>query len=52
MTIGIIGAMDEEIELLKQSMTDVQEIEIAKTYFYQGHLEGKKLSSCYPVSGK
>ncbi|WP_193062256.1 5'-methylthioadenosine/S-adenosylhomocysteine nucleosidase [Oceanobacillus oncorhynchi] len=43
MTIGIIGAMDEEIELLKQSMTDVQEIEIAKTYFYQGHLEGKKV---------
>jgi len=43
MTIGIIGAMDEEIELLKQSMTDIQEIEIAKTYFYQGYLEGKKV---------
>ncbi|WP_040981574.1 5'-methylthioadenosine/S-adenosylhomocysteine nucleosidase [Oceanobacillus jeddahense] len=43
MTIGIIGAMDEEIELLKQRMTDVQEIEVAKTYFYQGYLEGKKV---------
>lgn len=43
MTIGIIGAMDEEIELLKQKMTDIQEIEIANSYFYQGYLEGKKI---------
>lgn len=43
MTIGIIGAMDEEIELLKQKMTDIQEIEIANSYFYQGYLEGKKV---------
>ncbi|WP_143833223.1 5'-methylthioadenosine/S-adenosylhomocysteine nucleosidase [Oceanobacillus timonensis] len=43
MTIGIIGAMDEEIELLKQKMTDVQEIEVANTSFYQGYLEGKEV---------
>ncbi|WP_152654706.1 5'-methylthioadenosine/S-adenosylhomocysteine nucleosidase [Oceanobacillus sp. CFH 90083] len=43
MTIGIIGAMDEEIELLKQKMIDVQEIEVANSYFYQGWLEGKKI---------
>lgn len=43
MTIGIIGAMDEEIELLKQKMTDVQEIEVANTFFYQGYLEEKKV---------
>ncbi|GGP13736.1 5'-methylthioadenosine/S-adenosylhomocysteine nucleosidase [Oceanobacillus neutriphilus] len=43
MTIGIIGAMDEEIELLKQKMTDIQEIKIANSYFYQGYLEGKQV---------
>ncbi|GIO21841.1 5'-methylthioadenosine/S-adenosylhomocysteine nucleosidase [Oceanobacillus sp. J11TS1] len=43
MTIGIIGAMDEEIELLKQNMTDIQEIEVANSYFYQGILEGKEV---------
>lgn len=52
MTIGIIGAMDEEIELLKQKMTDIQEIEIANSYFYQGYLEGKKLFFCCPVLEK
>ncbi|MFD1065336.1 5'-methylthioadenosine/S-adenosylhomocysteine nucleosidase [Oceanobacillus locisalsi] len=43
MTIGIIGAMDEEIELLKQKMTDVKETEVANTSFYQGYLEGIKV---------
>lgn len=43
MTIGIIGAMDEEIKRLKQAMTDVKEIEIANCRFYQGNLQNKEV---------
>ncbi|HLQ97803.1 MAG TPA: 5'-methylthioadenosine/S-adenosylhomocysteine nucleosidase [Candidatus Dormibacteraeota bacterium] len=38
MTIGIIGAMDEEINLLLGNMTDKQEQVIANTMFVQGKL--------------
>jgi len=37
--IGIIGAMDEEIELLKSRMTDKQEEKVANCLFIQGKLE-------------
>lgn len=43
MTIGIIGAMDEEIALFKQTITNKQEIEIANTLFIEGEFEGKKV---------
>lgn len=39
--IGIIGAMDEEIELLLANMQDVKEIEVAKSCFFEGKLFGK-----------
>lgn len=41
MTIGIIGAMDEEIALLLENMTAKKEITIANTLFVQGDLVGK-----------
>lgn len=36
MKIGIIGAMDEEIVELKNSMTDINEIQINNLKFYEG----------------
>lgn len=41
MTIGIIGAMDEEITLLLENMTDKRESTIANTLFVQGKMLGK-----------
>lgn len=38
--IGIIGAMDEEVELLKSSMKEKEEIEVANCLFISGKLEG------------
>jgi adenosylhomocysteine nucleosidase len=41
MTIGLIGAMDEEIEILKNEMTDKVETTIANSLFIKGKLFGK-----------
>ncbi|UXR77359.1 5'-methylthioadenosine/adenosylhomocysteine nucleosidase [Staphylococcus sp. IVB6227] len=41
--IGIIGAMEEEVEILKQQLTELEETQIAHTYFYRGVLEGKEV---------
>ncbi|TXL68050.1 5'-methylthioadenosine/S-adenosylhomocysteine nucleosidase [Cerasibacillus terrae] len=41
MTIGIIGAMDEEVELLKEQITGKQEETIANCDFIYGDLKGK-----------
>lgn len=38
--IGIIGAMEEEVRLLKETMTDLTVHERAGLHFYEGHLEG------------
>lgn len=43
MTIGIIGAMDEEIALLLENMTDKQEETIANTLFVKGTLKGREV---------
>lgn len=43
MTIGIIGAMDEEIEYLLQNMTHKKEVLIANTRFIEGKLRDKKV---------
>ncbi|WP_117169155.1 5'-methylthioadenosine/S-adenosylhomocysteine nucleosidase [Paraliobacillus sediminis] len=44
MVIGIIGAMDQEIDLLKNSMTIVEKEEkIANCLFIKGTLEGKSV---------
>lgn len=43
MTIGIIGAMDEEIALLLENMTEKRESTIANTLFINGKLLGKDI---------
>jgi len=43
MKIGIIGAMDEEITILKSAMKDVITTTIAGCEFYQGELNGKQV---------
>ena len=39
--IGLIGAMDEEVAVIKDWMTDVREETIAGCDFFIGHFEGK-----------
>ncbi|ALX48157.1 5'-methylthioadenosine/S-adenosylhomocysteine nucleosidase [Lentibacillus amyloliquefaciens] len=42
MTLGIIGAMDEEISLLKENMTDRKEYKVANCLFIRGKLAGRE----------
>lgn len=42
MKIGVIGAMDEEVALLAESMTEKQETTIAGCLFIEGKLQGKE----------
>ncbi|MEI3605785.1 5'-methylthioadenosine/S-adenosylhomocysteine nucleosidase [Pseudogracilibacillus sp. SE30717A] len=41
MKFGIIGAMDEEIQFLKEIMTDKKETTIANVLFVEGKIDGK-----------
>ena len=43
MKIGIIGAMDEEVAILKAKMDNVETTVIAGCEFYQGQLNGKQV---------
>ena len=43
MKIGIIGAMDVEIETLKNKMTNINEIESCHLKFYEGMLHDKQI---------
>ncbi len=43
MKIGIIGAMDEEVRILKEKMNNVQTTVIAGCEFYQGELNAKQV---------
>jgi adenosylhomocysteine nucleosidase len=43
MSIGIIGAMEEEIKLLRSSMTDITEENISGFVFYKGILGGTEV---------
>ncbi|WP_047986363.1 5'-methylthioadenosine/S-adenosylhomocysteine nucleosidase [Ornithinibacillus californiensis] len=43
MTIGIIGAMDEEIEIIKEEMKDKEETSIANCLFIKGKLQDKEV---------
>ncbi|MBM6550524.1 5'-methylthioadenosine/S-adenosylhomocysteine nucleosidase [Marinomonas ostreistagni] len=38
--IGLIGAMDDEVAVIKEWMTDLQHTEVAGCEFYQGKLDG------------
>ena len=41
-SIGIIGAMEEEVAILKEKMEDVRIIKKASMDFYEGTLAGRK----------
>lgn len=43
MPIGIIGAMDEEIEMLKDHMTEKQETNVANCLFIEGKLHDREI---------
>lgn len=43
MTLGIIGAMDEEIALLLENMTEAEEREVANCLFVTGEIQGKQV---------
>lgn len=43
MVVGIIGAMDEEIELLKSKMTVEEEITVARSLFFKGTLNEQSI---------
>ena len=43
MKIGIIGAMDEEVSILKSAMNNVITTKVAGCEFYQGDLNGKQV---------
>lgn len=42
-TIAVIGAMDQEISLLKSEMKDIKEKKVGTITFYEGTLEGKDI---------
>ncbi|MCP4582431.1 MAG: 5'-methylthioadenosine/S-adenosylhomocysteine nucleosidase, partial [candidate division Zixibacteria bacterium] len=41
--IGLMGAMDEEIALLKDNVENLQSMEIAKMEYYTGNLMGQDI---------
>ncbi|PAV28980.1 5'-methylthioadenosine/S-adenosylhomocysteine nucleosidase [Virgibacillus profundi] len=43
MTIGIIGAMDEEVALLQENMTEKEESTVANCLFVKGKLHGRNV---------
>ena len=42
-TIGIIGAMEEEIIVIRRKMTITRTKNIASMEFYEGEMEGQKI---------
>lgn len=43
MRIGIIGAMDEEVDLLRSKMADIEEINLAGSEFYKGKIDNQEV---------
>lgn len=43
MRIGIIGAMDEEVDLLLSKMADIEEINLAGSEFYKGKIDNQEV---------
>ncbi|MCS4485582.1 5'-methylthioadenosine/S-adenosylhomocysteine nucleosidase [Staphylococcus americanisciuri] len=41
--IAIIGAMEEEVQILKEQLTNLEEIQVAHTIFYKGELLDKEV---------
>jgi adenosylhomocysteine nucleosidase len=51
-TIGIIGAMDEEIRLLLEQMNDMHPVQKPNTTYYCGQLWGRRVVVCKSGVGK
>ncbi|GJM69966.1 hypothetical protein HMSSN036_21820 [Paenibacillus macerans] len=51
-TIGLMGAMDEEIALLLERVENQETAVIAGIRFVKGSLHGKDVVVCNPGSGK
>ncbi|SDH58404.1 adenosylhomocysteine nucleosidase [Alteribacillus persepolensis] len=43
MTIAVIGAMDEEVELLKEKLTDRNDEEIGGSFFHTGYIKEQRV---------
>ncbi|MBT2680170.1 5'-methylthioadenosine/S-adenosylhomocysteine nucleosidase [Bacillus sp. ISL-35] len=43
MRIGIIGAMDEEVDLLRSKMADIEEMNLAGSEFYNGKIDNQEV---------
>lgn len=52
MTIGIVGAMAQEVELLSALMTDKTETRVASCTIYQGHIQGNAVALLQSGIGK
>lgn len=50
--IGIIAAMEEEIDALKNLMTDVKKVNLQNINFYKGKLENENVVLCQSGIGK
>ncbi|MGL5255319.1 MAG: 5'-methylthioadenosine/adenosylhomocysteine nucleosidase [Brevinema sp.] len=50
--IGLVGAMEEEITLLREYIKNIKNIEYAGTIFYQGELNGIPVVLCKSGVGK
>lgn len=50
--IGIIGAMEEEVEILKSSIENRETIQIAHVIFYKGNIEDKQVVLAQSGIGK
>ena len=42
-TIAVVGAMEQEIELLRESMANVKHVSFGKFSAYEGELAGKRM---------
>ena len=51
-TIGVIGAMPEEVRLLKERLSDLETTKTAGLEVYTGTLHGKKIALCQSGMGK
>lgn len=51
-TIGIMGAMQEEVSLLTQDMENHQEIQVGRRTYHKGTLYGVETVIAYPCVGK
>jgi adenosylhomocysteine nucleosidase len=50
--IGIIGAMEEEVNIIKQRMTEPKTVKIASMEFYEGNLDDKQVVVVHSGIGK